>query len=185
MAQAQMEQMLAGLRNELETTKARLLEEQQARQQLEHNTTVAFRAQIPKVEELERQVAALRAGGGGSGEKMDLLNLKHVKPEVFTSREGEAWKPCAKKTKLLLNGKIPGFRAALVAAERLETEIAPGRLDFTDWPLKMDAVVRLHEFLLHQTTVWAPQIAEDPLLDGRGFETWRRLKEEFEVRGRP
>ena len=185
MAQAQMEQMLAGLRNELETTKARLLEEQQARQQLEQNTTISFRAQIPKVEELERQVAALRAGGGGSSEKMDLLNLKHVKPEVFTSREGEAWKPWAKKTKLFLNGKVPGFRAALVAAERLETEIAPGRLDFTDWPLKADADVRLHEFLLHQTTGRALQIAEEPLLDGRGFETWRRMKEEFEPRGGP
>ena len=49
-AMAAMEQTIAGLRAELQA-------EQQARQQLEHNTATAFRAQIPKVEELQKTLS--------------------------------------------------------------------------------------------------------------------------------
>ena len=58
-AMAAMEQTIAGLRAEFQA-------EQQARQQLEHNTAVAFRAQIPKIEELQKTIELLRAGSAGN-----------------------------------------------------------------------------------------------------------------------
>ena len=177
-AMAAMEQAIAGLRAELQA-------EQQARQQLEHNTATAFKAQIPKIEELQRTIELLRAGNGRGKLGMDLLNLKNMTPETYASKEGEAWKPWAKRIKLFLNGKAPGFRQALAKAERESAEIPAGPIVFTDWDMRDMANSELHDFLLHYTSGRAHQIAEEPALDGRGFETWRRLKEEFEPRGGP
>jgi hypothetical protein len=184
-----MQQAIVAMRAELDATKAQLLvvsqKNEQLRanhQQLEHNTATVFNAQMQRATDAEQKVAQLesrtRAGGGKGGDRMDLLNLKNVKPDVFASKDGESWKPCAKKTKLFLNGKAPEFRAALKAAEKETAEIQPG-LSFTQRAAKEEANEQLHEFLLHQTTGRAFQIAEEVALDGRGFETWRRLKEEF------
>ena len=49
---------------------------------------------------------------------MGLLNLRHITPATLANKEGEAWKPWDKNTKLSLNGKAPGFRAAPAAAEK-------------------------------------------------------------------
>ena len=79
--------------------------------------------------------------------------------------------------------KMAGFRAALTAAEKVGMEIPPGPIQFTPWALKEQANAQLHTFLLHQTQGRALQIAEDPAMEGRGFETWRKMKEEFEPKG--
>ena len=128
-------QAMGPFRAELAATKAQLAEEQRQRQSLEHNTATAFQAQIPRAQELEKQLARLKANGGRVG-GMDLLNMTDVKPEVFTSKEGEPWKPWAKRIKLYLNAKASGFRAALIAAEKMTTEIPRGSLAFTDWALR-------------------------------------------------
>ena len=181
MAAQNVEQATVALRAELGATKAQLAAEQHERQVLEHNTAKAFQAQILKVQELERQIAQMKATGG-KGDRMDLWNTKNVKPEVFTSKTGEPWKPWATRIKLFLRAKAAGFRAALVAVEKLQMEIPPGDLSFTDWAVRDDADGQLHDFLLNQTEGRAKQIVEEPRLEGRGFETWRRLKEEFEPR---
>ena len=166
-AQAMLEQEVANLRTQLEAERA-------ARVELERNTATAFRQQMPKVAELERIVELLKAAPGGPASRanLDLNNLKSIQPETFSSKEGEPWKPWAKKTKLYLDGKAPGFRAALTAAEKVGAEIQPGNLSFTPWALKDDADLQLHSFLLYQTRGRALQIAEEPALEGRGFETW-------------
>ena len=114
---------------------------------------------------------------------MDLLNLKSIQAETFSSKEGGAWKPWAKRTKLYLDGKVQGFRSAISAAERMTEEIPAGPSHFTDWPMRGEADKQPHTFLLHQTQGRALQIAEEPGIDGRGFEAWRRMKEEFEPKG--
>ena len=196
---AMVQQALAALRQELDDTKAQLQvslqQNQQLRamhqgleaqhQQLEANTAAAFNAQLNRSAAAEAKMAELerKSAGGNRDSKMDLLNLKNAKPEAF-GKEGDLWKPWAKKTKLFLNGKVTGFRAALKLAEREEAEIQPGLL-FTSWALKAEADEQLHEFLLHQVSGRALQIAEELKLEGRGFETWRQLKAEFEPRGGP
>ena len=106
---AEMQQAIIAMRAELDATKAQLLvvsqQNEQLRtnhQQLEHNTATAFNAQMQRATEAEQKVAQLkaktRAVGKGGGDRMDLLNLKHVKPDVFTSKDVESWEPWAKKT---------------------------------------------------------------------------------------
>ena len=87
-AQSQLEQEVANLRALLQT-------EHDARLELERNTATAFRQQMPKITELERLVEQLRTQPGSAQPKnnMDLINLKAIQPDVFASKDGEAWKP--------------------------------------------------------------------------------------------
>ena len=66
---------------------------------------------------------------------------------------------------------------------KMTHEIPVGPVTFTGWSLREEGNAQLYSFLLNQTLGRALQIVEDPVLEGRGFEAWRRLKEEFEPKG--
>ena len=183
-----MQQAIASMRAELDATRAQLVTVSgnydnlaAAHRQLEQDTTAVVQAMATANAEAQTRLKELEQRGGGKTEKMDLLNLKTVQPAQFTAKEGEPWKPWAKKTKLYLNGKAQGFRAALRWAEAQTDEITD--LAGLSWNLKETANVQLHEFLLSQTQGRALQIAEEPDMDERGFEAWRRMRAEFEPKG--
>ena len=77
----------------------------------------------------EQQLAAIRVdirgiqnqgGGGGQGGKhFELVDSKSMAPAVFTGAREEDWKGWAKKVKAYANAKLPGYREALEATEKL------------------------------------------------------------------
>ena len=178
-----MQQALLGMRAELDQTRAQLANVAaqndrlaEAHRALERNTAAVVQAQMAQADAAMKRLQDMY-----HMQKMDLLNLKHFKPETFSGKENEPWKPWAKKTMLYLNGKAQGFRAALKWSEGQNSEIV--NLNGLQWELKDAAEVQLHEFLLNSMSGRALQVVEERGLEGRGFEAWRRLKAEFEPRG--
>ena len=137
----------------------------------------------------EQQLAAIRvdirgiqnqSGGGGQGGKnFELVDSKSMAPAVFTGAREEDWKGWAKKVKAYTNAKLPGYREALEATEKLGNDNPVDENVMTGWRWE-DAVranSRLHDMLVVITGGEANGIVES--VPGKGFEAWRLLNIRF------
>ena len=182
-AQTPEQQAIIALRQELDQTRAQVAQVagnydllNQAHQNLEQNSARLLQLQMDKVAELEDRVKKQ-----SYHQKMDLLDLKSIKPNTFAGKTTESWKPWAKKFKLYVNGKLEGFRQALDWSEKHEGEIRD--LSYMGWPEAEGASKKLHELLLGTMEGNALSIVEKPGLEGRGFEVWRQLKQKYQPSG--
>ena len=105
MAAAQIQQTMQAMRQEMDQLRVQLqaisddnVALRQAHLTLEQNTAAVLQVQMANAEAVEKRLTGLL-----HAQKMDLLNLKNYKPEAFSGKNGEAWKPWAKKMKLFLN----------------------------------------------------------------------------------
>ena len=106
-------------------------------------------------------------------QKFDLLDMKTLQPETFRGRHHEPFKPWARKVKAFLNAKRTGFRKALEWAEAQPAEIRD--LEAISWEHSAAADEKLHDFLLQLCGDEAQGLIDTPLLEARGFESWRLL----------
>ena len=114
-------------------------------------------------------------------QQFDLLDSKEIKPDIFRGRATEAFKPWQRKMKAFCNSKRTGFRQALEWAETQTTEI----LDPTQsgWDAAEAAAPKLHDFLLQILSENALLLVDKPALEGRGFEAWRLLVQQYAPTG--
>ena len=182
-AQTAEQQAIIALRQELDHTRAQVLQVAgqydalaRAHQALESNSTQLIQMQVDKVAAIEDKMKRHLFN-----QKMDLLDLKSIKPTVFAGKTTEAWKPWAKKFKLYVNGKLEGFRQALEWSEKHEGEIRD--VNQMQWDDAAVADKKLHELLLGTIEGTAARIVEKPGLEGRGFEVWRLLKDRYQPSG--
>ena len=77
-----------------------------------------------------KQIADLEnRGGGGRGgyeDRMDLIDIKSMQPQIFSGEVQESYKQAAKKIKAFCNARRPGFRQALDWAEAEVTRHVDG-----------------------------------------------------------
>ena len=131
------------------------------------------------VSELRRQIAELQQRGGGTAgkedpDKMNLLNLRTLEPNVFTGAKDENYKIWSKRIKTYCNVQRDGFRKALTWAEEEEKAVDMDIMAAT-WPWATVGDKKLHDMLLNITTNDALLIVEaNP---EKGFEAWRLLKQ--------
>ena len=111
----------------------------------------------------------------------DLLDSKEIKPDHFRGRATEAFKPWQRKFKAFCNSKRTGFRGALEWAETQASEI----FDLT--PMRWDEAIaagpKLQDFLLQVLDENALLLVDKPELEGRGFESWRLLVQQYAPSG--
>ena len=111
----------------------------------------------------------------------DLLDAKDLKPEHFRGRQTEAFRPWQKRFKAFCNSKRSGFRAALEWAEQQTTEIADP--SHSGWEEATAAAPKLHDYLLQVLEEQALLLIDKPILEGRGFESWRLLVQQYSPSG--
>ena len=111
----------------------------------------------------------------------DLLDSKDLKPGKFQGRATEAFKPWQKKFRAYCNSKRTGFRAALEWAEKQSMEITNPAM--SGWDSAEAASPKLHDFLLQILDDSALLLIDKPELEGRGFEAWRLLCQQYAPSG--
>ena len=114
-------------------------------------------------------------------QQFDLLDSKELKPESFKGNSNEAFKPWQRKMKAFCNSKRTGFRAALEWAEKQEAEIVD--LSPMNWDNSEAASPKLQDFLLQILGGNALMLIDKPNLEGRGFESWRLLVQQYAPSG--
>ena len=110
-------------------------------------------------------------------QQFDLLDSKELKPDKFRGRATEAFKPWQKKLTAFCNSKRQGFRGALEWAAKQKTEITD--LTPMNWDNAAAAAPKLQDFLLQILEENALLLIDKPALEGRGFESWRLLVEQY------
>ena len=70
--------------------------------------------------EANKQISEFKKSGSGTAyeERLDLVDVKTMKPQVFSGHQNESYKQWAKKLKAFCNARKPGFRKALEWAEQ-------------------------------------------------------------------
>ena len=111
----------------------------------------------------------------GHGKRFDLIDSKTMSPAMFSGARTENFKAWAKKIKAYTNNKLPGYRQALEATEKLgkDVQVDMGVKVSWSWDDVDEADSRLHEMLLLITSGEAIGIVES--VPNRGFEAWRLL----------
>jgi len=111
----------------------------------------------------------------GHGKRFDLIDSKTMSPAMFSGARTENFKAWAKKIKAYTNNKLPGYRQALEATEKLgkDKPVDGGVKASWSWDDVDEADSRLHEMLLLITSGEAIGIVES--VPNRGFEAWRLL----------
>ena len=115
--------------------------------------------------------------------RFDLIDTKGMSPTVFGGTRAENFKFWAKKVLAYTNARLPGYRRALEAAEKMgkDTEVTNGTIASWKWDPALDADSKLHDMLLLVTSGEANSIVES--VPGRGFESWRLLHARFNAVG--
>lgn len=100
-------------------------------------------------------------------------------PTIFTGARDEDWKSWAKKVRHYTNAKLPGYREALEATERLGNDhpVDEGIMNGWGWDDAVRANSRLHDMLMVITGGEAQGIVET--VPGKGFEAWQLVSVRF------
>ena len=118
---------------------------------------------------------------GTADEKLDLVDIKTMQPQVFSGHASESYKQWAKKVKAFCNARKPGFRKALDWAELETVPIDEESLGVLSWAPAVVADQKLYDMLVMH-------LSDDPLIlvenhQGRGFEAWRSLSRRYDPVG--
>ena len=90
-------------------------------------------------------------------DKLDLVDIKTMQPQVFSGHASESYKPWAKKVKAFCNAPKPVFRKALDWAEMETAPIDEASLGVLSWAPAVTADQKLYDMLvLH--------LSDDPLI---------------------
>ena len=74
---------------------------------LRAETNAALREANKHTQELKT-----RGGGGEREQRLDLVDVKSMQPQVFSGHQSESYKQWAKKVRAFCNARKPGFRKA-------------------------------------------------------------------------
>ena len=143
-----------------------------------------FRAVATReIEQLRTQVAASGGGGGAADAKplVKLTDLKDFKPETFSGKRDQDYKPWRKKFLTYCNMQCPGFRAALNWVEKLDTAVDDAALQRLAWDKTAEANPKLWDFLTLVCTDDALALVES--VKEQGLEAWRLLHKRFASTG--
>ena len=132
--------------------------------------------------EASNQIAELKTKGGGDrADRLDLVDVKSMQPQVFSGHQSESYKQWAKKVRAFCNARKPGFRKALEWAEQEARPIDDASLSVLSWAPAEDANQKLFDLLVMH-------LSDDPLIlvenhQGQGFEAWRALSRRYDPVG--
>ena len=119
-------QSMSGIVSELQASLARAQQEiHTANQKIDylHNDSTTKAAEI-----LQMKRDGVGGGDGArGGEKSmgSLVNLKTMEPKVFSGKQGEHFKTCAKKVRSYVNGHTSGFKKFLLWLEKQQEPMNP------------------------------------------------------------
>ena len=86
-------------------------------------------------------------GQGGTSSALRLGDLKDFKPDAFSGKRDQDYKPWRKRFVTYLNMACPGFRQALVWSEKYQGEIGGHALTQMGWEKAVEANTKLWDFL--------------------------------------
>ena len=107
--------------------------------------------------------------------KFDLIDPTTMAPKSYSGSRSENYKVWAKSVKAYANAKLPGYRMALDAVDKLgkDTPVDHGVFQGWNWKDAVDANSKFYDMLLLITTGEAHGIVES--VPGQGFEAWRLI----------
>lgn len=190
MANSPEQQAILALRQEMDDTRNQLLQVsqnydglqqahtqlKQAHNQLEQTAAGLLQSQQDRVSELEKKMDQ-----GQQKQRIELLDLKSMRPEKFNGEHAEGWRPWSKRMKAYGNGKAEGFRKALTWAEEQKTEITNALA--MHWSVAEPADRQLYELLIGVLEGKAALIIDGHEIECRWFEVWRQLKNKYAPSG--
>ena len=112
---------------------------------------------------------------------MELVDVKSMKPQVFSGEAQESYKQWAKRVKAFCDARRPGFRQALDWAEAEVSPIDKDSLTGMNWQYADVANSKLFDMLVMH-------LADDPLVlvgnhPNQGFGAWRSLSRRYDPVG--
>ena len=147
-----MEANLQALRAELAQTQAALAHSNQQIAAISAAQDALRLAAQTEIAQSEARSAALIAqmaqrGGGGGGDKFDMVDFKAVQPGNFKGRREESWKLWSRAFKTYCNTRKTGFRRALDWAEACHDPVDHNHIDAMGWEHARVADQKLYDFL--------------------------------------
>ena len=168
---------MEAMRNEIVALQQRLLLAEQhgvqaakALEKLRSETDAAF-----------KQANARIDGGYHREDRLELVDVKSMLPNVSKGSADESYKQWAKKVKAYCASRNDGFRKALAWAEAETVPVDENSLTALAWAPANAAYAKLYDMLVMH-------LADDPLILvenhlNQGFEAWRALARRYDPVG--
>ena len=141
--------------------------------------------QVTQLQQQNAQLVANGAGGGGSrgnDKGMQLVDLKTMRPKVFSGKADESFRTWAKKVRSYCNSTKAGFKKFL---KWIEVQKDPIPSDFSQipiaWEHKVECAEKLYDFLFQHTELGAQVEVENA--EDNGPEAWRKLVQRYDPLG--
>ena len=144
-----------------------------------------FRTQATQeIQSLKSQLAATAAAatsGGIAKPLVSLPDLKDYKPDKFSGKRDQDYKPWRKRFVTYCKLQCPGFRAALQWVEKRTEPIDSNALAAMAWEKSAEANPKLWDFLSLVCTDDALELVETA--KEQGLEAWRLLHKRYAPSG--
>ena len=141
--------------------------------------------QVTQWQAQNAQLLAGQGGGGGgrsSDKSMQLVDLKTMRPKVFSGKAEESFRGWAKKVRSYCNSTKSGFKKFL---KWIEVQQDPIPDDYSRipiaWEHKVECAEKLYDFLFQHTELGAQVEVENA--EDNGPEAWRKLVQRYDPLG--
>ena len=144
-----MEAAIQQMAKELAAARAQIATLAAAQDTLKAQAQNAIAASEARTQAALQQLGHAGGGAGGGGfDKIDLVDFKVAKPELFHGKREESWKMWSRQFRTYCNVRKDGFKKALEWAEEYGGLVINDQsIDQIGWPSARLADTRLYDFL--------------------------------------